>query len=123
MNQYRYEEKGSVFLAYLIEIDTPEKGEDFLKQLKEENPKARHILYTRRHKNKFGARRTTSSEDREPVSSRKKLAQLREKKNRNNYGIFIVRYFGGKKLGASHLDSIYFSLGTKFFPEREKSGK
>lgn len=115
MEQLRYEEKGSVFLAYLTPLNTPESGDDFLKKLKEENPKARHILYARRYQNKFGARRTTSSEDREPVSSRKKLAQLREKKERKGYGIFIVRYFGGKKLGASHVDSVYFNLGAKFF--------
>ncbi len=116
MDTLRYEEKGSLFLAYFLTLDSPEMGEDFLRKLKEENKKARHFLYARRYKNKFGARRTTSSEDREPVSSRKKIARLREKKDRRGCGVFIVRYFGGKKLGASHLDSVYFSLGTRLFP-------
>ena len=39
MEQLRYEEKGSVFLAYLTPLNTPESGDDFLKKLKEETNK------------------------------------------------------------------------------------
>ena len=44
MEQLRYEEKGSVFLAYLTPLNTPESGDDFLKKLKEENPKEKDLL-------------------------------------------------------------------------------
>ena len=63
MEQLRYEEKGSVFLAYLTPLNTPESGDDFLKKLKEEggittiiDPSAVRFIVSRGYQTEFGAR-------------------------------------------------------------------
>lgn len=109
-----YEEKRSRFLAYKYEVEDEEDFDQCFDRLAKEHEKARHILRAACFVNKFGAVVVTSSEDREPTSAMKKLAQLLERKKAVGTAIFVVRYFGGTKLGASHLDRIYFALGSGF---------
>lgn len=106
-----YVEKKSRFLVYVFSVDEEADFRTILSRLASEHPKARHILRCGRFSNKYGVLYSTFSEDREPVSSMHRLAQLMEKKDVSNRAVFIVRYFGGTKLGASHLDSVYFELG------------
>ncbi len=84
-----------------------------MNQLKSEHKKAKHILRSCRYSNDSGVSILESNENQEPISSMKKLAFVLEKKDIKNTGIFIVRYYGGTKLGASHLDRLYFDLGLK----------
>ena len=84
-----------------------------MNQLKYEHKKAKHILRSCRYSNDSGVSILESNENQEPISSMKKLAFVLEKKDIKNTGIFIVRYYGGTKLGASHLDRLYFDLGLK----------
>lgn len=107
-----YVEKRSRFLLFVYEV---EDEEDFLQAfdcLAKEHGKARHILRCARYRNRYGVPETTFSEDREPVNAMHRLAQLFERKSIVGHAVFVVRYFGGTKLGASHLDHVYFSLAS-----------
>lgn len=108
-----YTEKSSKFIAIAVKVDGPKDVKDCLETLEKEHKGARHILRALRYRNQFGVYVTEASEDKEPISSMKKTAGLMERKDIKDLGIFIVRYFGGTKLGASHLDHIYFTLATK----------
>lgn len=107
-----YTEKRSRFIALLCAVESEMAFKEIYQRLLEEHAKARHILRCGYFLNGFGVPTLTSSEDKEPVSSMKRLSSLMERKKTIGYAVFIVRYFGGTKLGASHLDRIYFALGT-----------
>lgn len=110
---YQYSEKRSKFFVYLYEILSPEEFKAALKQVQDQNKKSKHVLRCGRFKNHFDVFITEASEDKEPISSMKKVASLLEKNDIRNKGIFIVRYFGGVKFGASYLDKVYTDLALK----------
>lgn len=117
--QSQYEEKRSKFIAFLYEVESEEDAKNILNALKEEHPKARHILRVLRYENKFGAMVSEASEDREPISSMKKVKTFLERDNVKNKGIYVVRYYGGTQLGASHLDHVYFTMAMKLLGKKE----
>ncbi len=119
LNQLFYEEKRSKFYAFLYQIENEEDAKAILASLKEEHSKARHILRVLRYENKFGAMVSEASEDREPISSMKKAKTFLERDDIRNQGVYIVRYYGGTQLGASHLDHIYFSLAMKLLGKKD----
>ena len=113
LNFYIYEEKRSKFYCYLFSINNREEIKTVMNQLKSEHKKAKHILRSCRYSNDSGVSILESNENQEHISYMKKFAFVFEKKDIKNTGIFIVRYYGGTKLGASHLDRLYFDLGLK----------
>lgn len=113
INTLSYTEKKSKFLVYLYQIDSIEEFKQALKEVGEENKKAKHILRVGRFKNHFDVYITEASEDKEPIGSMKKVASLMEKNDIKDKGVFIVRYFGGVKFGASYLDKVYTDLAMK----------
>jgi len=117
-----YEEKKSKFLAFAYILDNENDNKDILVSLKKEHEDARHLLHVCRFKNKFDACVLEASDDREPISSMKKAGRIFERDNISDFGIYIVRYYGGKELGASHLDHVYFTMAMKLF-EQYKSKK
>ncbi len=112
-----YEEKRSKFLAFLYAIEKEDDVKNIEENLKNEHPKANHLLKVLRYQNHFGVYVSVASEDKEPISSMKKTRDLMERKDIRDVGIYIVRYFGGTKLGASRLDHVYFTLATKLMSE------
>lgn len=108
-----YTEKSSKFIAIAVRLDSLFDVKQCMQEIETEHKGARHVLRAMRYKNQYGVYVTESSEDKEPISSMKKTASLLERKDIRDFGIFIVRYFGGTKLGASHLDHVYFTLATK----------
>ncbi|MCI1735792.1 MAG: YigZ family protein [Bacilli bacterium] len=115
INTFSYEEKQSKFLVYRYEVLSETDAKEALTEVKKANRKADHVLRVGRYPNAYGIFMTQASEDKEPISSMKKTAQLLEKKDIRNAMVFIVRYFGGVKFGASYLDKVYFSLALKGF--------
>lgn len=112
-----YEEKRSKFLAFLYSIDAEEEVKKLEDNLRTDHPKANHLLKVLRYQNHFGVYVSVASEDKEPISSMKKTRDLMERKDMRDVGIFIIRYYGGTKLGASRLDHVYFTLATKLMAE------
>ncbi len=101
-----YKEKGSKFLAFAYPVTTEEEVKGHVDALKKKYYDARHHCYAYilgRNKEKIRA-----NDDGEPSSTAGKpiLGQLYSK-DITNVLIVVVRYFGGKKLGASGLITAY----------------
>ena len=80
-----------------------------LKSLQKEHKKARHIVYAYR----IGTK-SKSNDDGEPKGTAgRPLLELLHKKDLNNLVLFVVRYFGGTKLGAGRLLRTYVSAGVE----------
>ena len=107
-----YDEKRSQFIGILFQIDEEDDLKRIQEKLDKNYPKANHILRVLRYKNHFGVYVSEASEDKEPISSMKKTRNLMERKDIKDVGVYIVRYFGGTKLGASRLDHVYFTIAT-----------
>ena len=107
-----YDEKHSQFIGILFQIDEEDDLKRIQEKLDKDYPKANHILRVLRYKNHFGVYVSEASEDKEPISSMKKTRNLMERKDLKDVGVYIVRYFGGTKLGASRLDHVYFTIAT-----------
>lgn len=107
-----YDEKHSQFIGILFQIDEEDDLKRIQGKLDKDYPKANHILRVLRYKNHFGVYVSEASEDKEPISSMKKTRNLMERKDIKDVGVYIVRYFGGTKLGASRLDHVYFTIAT-----------
>ena len=109
----------SRFLTYIYKVETEEEVKEHLKALRQENPGARHIVYTYILPDlKMGA-----SEDKEPVNSAHRILNTLKMKDMGGLACFVVRYYGGVQLGASNLDRTYVScvfdlLADEHFGER-----
>jgi uncharacterized YigZ family protein len=99
------EVKRSKFLAYLVPI---EKTKGFQEQLKKEHPKANHVVYAMRWLNGFEQIVESSSDDGEPKGSAGVPAlNVLRGEELIACGVFIVRYFGGIKLGTGGMARAY----------------
>ncbi|PVX50965.1 putative YigZ family protein [Balneicella halophila] len=106
-----YKEKGSKFLAFAYPVSTEEHIKDYIHALKKKYYDARHHCYAYilgKDKERFRA-----NDDGEPSSTAGKpiLGQLYSY-DVTNVMIVVVRYFGGKKLGASGLITAYKSAAS-----------
>ena len=98
-------EKKSRFLGYFYQINNENDVKEIVQQLKKEHPKATHICYAARAKNPFYER---AVDDGEPGGTAgRPILSVLQKREINDAGIFVVRYFGGVKLGAGGLVRIY----------------
>jgi uncharacterized YigZ family protein len=102
-----YEVKKSKFIAHLVPI-ADYKG--LQAKLKEEHPKARHVVYALRYLNEFDQIVENSSDDEEPKGAAgvPSLNVLRGKEL-INVAVLTVRYFGGTKLGIGGMARAYAS--------------
>lgn len=100
-----FEEKKSTFIAYLCPIDT------FLTlhvRLKNEHPKAAHIVWAKRFFNEFRQIVENNSDDGEPKgTSGPPVLNVLRGFELVDVGVLIVRYFGGIKLGTGGLVRAY----------------
>ena len=104
------EVKKSKFIAYLVPIKEQKIVHE---RLKRDNPKANHIVYALRYLNEYNQIVENSSDDGEP----KGCAGLPTLNVLRGYemiecAVFIVRYFGGIKLGTGGMARAY-SLAIK----------
>jgi uncharacterized YigZ family protein len=101
----RYEVKKSVFISHLVSMS---RYKNLLKTLKEEHPKATHIVWAYRHLNEFDQIVENSSDDGEPkgCAGPPTLSVMRGE-NLIECAILTVRYFGGTKLGVGGMIRAY----------------
>lgn len=103
LNTCEFEIKKSKFIAYLYEIDTKNDVKEIYQVLKREHKKARHIPYAYVLSNTAG-----KSDDKEPSNTAgTPIFHILETSSFQNHAIFVVRYFGGVKLGAGGLIRAY----------------
>ncbi len=103
----------SRFIAYLHSCGSPEEAKEYLAGLRKEHPKATHVV----HAYYFGDRVAPlcgSSDDGEPkgTAGRPVLEAIISKIARNMV-VAVVRYFGGKKLGAGGLVRAYHGAAVE----------
>ena len=97
--------KKSSFLSYIVPISM---FDSLHVRLKEENPKARHIVWAKRYLNEFEQIVENSSDDGEPKgTSGPPVLNVMRGAELIECGILIVRYFGGTKLGTGGLVRAY----------------
>lgn len=98
-------EKKSKFYGFLIENASLEIIQESLEYLKKEHKKATHICWACSIKNPFYEK---AVDDGEPSGTAgRPILSVIQKRKCENVAIFIVRYFGGVKLGAGGLVRIY----------------
>ena len=98
-------EKKSKFYGYLINEASIDKIEECLKYLKKEHKKATHICWACSIKNPFCEK---AVDDGEPSGTAgRPILSVIQKRKCENVALFIVRYFGGIKLGAGGLVRVY----------------
>ena len=99
----------SKFIGIATSINSVDEFDEQLKLLRKENKKARHIVYAYRIGEK-----SKSNDDGEPKGTAgRPLLELLHKKDLNYLALFVIRYFGGIKLGASRLLRTYVKAGNE----------
>lgn len=98
-------EKKSKFLGFLLSCQTENEIKDAVEFLKQEHKKATHICWAGRLKSPFYEK---AVDDGEPSGTAgRPILNVLKKKEMQNVAIFVVRYFGGMKLGAGGLVRAY----------------
>lgn len=104
-NQVEYVEKKSKFLGYLLFCSTTNEIENALQELQKMHKKATHICYAYSLKNPFLEK---AVDDGEPAGTAgRPILSVIQKKGKSDVSVFVVRYFGGIKLGAGGLVRAY----------------
>ncbi len=97
----------SKFYSILFPLENVDDFKELLASVRKEHKKAKHVVYAYR----VGSA-SKSSDDQEPKGTAgHPLMELLYKKDLNNCVIFVARYFGGTKLGASRLLRTYLQAG------------
>lgn len=110
---FTYVIKKSKFFAYKFDIDTKEKFNLALEFINAENKDATHICYAYILNNGMSA---GMSDDGEPSGSvGRPLLNFLQIKKQTNIAIFVVRYYGGTKLGRGGLTRAYISSVKELF--------
>ena len=101
------EEKKSTFLAFLCPMSD---FESLHLKLKQEHPKAAHIVWAKRYFNEYRQVVENNSDDGEPKgTSGPPVLNVMRGVELVESGLLIVRYFGGIKLGTGGLVRAYGS--------------
>ncbi|MBP1680021.1 MAG: hypothetical protein H6Q35_360 [Proteobacteria bacterium] len=101
------EEKKSTFLAFLCPM---RDFESLHLKLKQEHPKAAHIVWAKRYFNEYRQVVENNSDDGEPKgTSGPPVLNVMRGVELVESGLLIVRYFGGIKLGTGGLVRVYGS--------------
>ena len=107
--------KNSKFISLIYNINTRDDIEKYLKQVKEQYPKATHYCYAYIIDDD-----KKSSDDKEPSGTAGyPILHVLEENNLNHILCIVIRYFGGIKLGAGGLVRAY----TKAASNNVKSSK
>lgn len=107
-NEWLYEIKKSKFYSYSFKINSKDEFNKILTLLQKEHKKASHICYAYNYINANGIVESKYYDDGEPKGTAGiPIYSIIEKNNLKNIVIFVVRYFGGVKLGAGPLIRSY----------------
>lgn len=108
-------EKKSKFYGYLLECSSEEKIKEALEFLKKEHKKATHICWAGRMKTPFFEK---AVDDGEPSGTAgRPILSVMQKREKMDACVFVVRYFGGVKLGAGGLVRIYAKVASELLKD------
>ncbi|VEU71189.1 IMPACT family protein [Mycoplasmopsis glycophila] len=101
--------KKSRFIAYCFDVQNKEEVKKIWLELKNEHKNARHVCYAYLLY-QDGVESAGFNDDAEPkATAGRPIYNLMRMKNVYNKAIFVVRYFGGIKLGEGGLKRAYGS--------------
>ncbi len=104
-------EKKSKFYGFLLECKNEEEIKAALGELKKEYKKATHICWACSLESPFVEK---AVDDGEPSGTAgRPILSVIQKRGAKNVCVFIVRYFGGVKLGAGGLVRIYTKVASE----------
>ncbi len=93
-----FEIKKSKFYSYIFNVKCNEEVEDYIKKLKQDHKKARHLVYAYEYY-KDNVKYSKFSNDNEPQGTGvNAVISTMQHENVTNYLVVIVRYFGGTLL-------------------------
>ena len=105
LKQVEFEEKKSKFLGFLLQCQNVQEVEVALEELRGMHKKATHICFAYSLKNPFLEK---AVDDGEPGGTAgRPILSVIQKKGAQDICVFVVRYFGGIKLGAGGLVRAY----------------
>lgn len=111
LKQIEIVEKKSRFLGYLFACQNVNDVVSALEYLKKQHKKATHICYAYSLKNPFLEK---AVDDGEPGGTAgRPILSVLQKKGVNDVCVFVVRYFGGIKLGAGGLVRAYTKTASE----------
>ncbi len=115
INTNEIEVLSSKFIAIFFGVKNKEEFDDKLIDIKKEYKKAKHYCYAYKLETS-----SKSSDDGEPKGTAgRPMLELLHKKDLVNVGLVVVRYFGGKKLGASRLLRTYVNVANEVINKSE----
>lgn len=115
-NEIEIVEKKSRFLGYLFHCTNVEEIQVALQELKTQHKKATHICYAYSLKNPFLEK---AVDDGEPGGTAgRPILSVLQKKGVTDTCVFVVRYFGGIKLGAGGLVRAYTKTASAVLNEQ-----
>ncbi|WP_036461369.1 YigZ family protein [Mycoplasma simbae] len=121
MNLVEYEIKKSRFYSVCVPITSKEDVKLINEQLWKDHKKATHICYGYTFINN-GVINAGFDDNGEPHGTAgRPIRDLLIKTNSNNYAIFVIRYFGGIKLGAGGLVRAYIKSANLALSEFKES--
>jgi uncharacterized YigZ family protein len=103
----KYHEKGSIFSALAIPVADVAEVKTYLHQLKEQFPDASHICYGYRIKERGRLDEFATDAGEPKGSSGLPILNVLKRNQIVDAVIFVVRYFGGSKLGIPGLINAY----------------
>ena len=109
----KYHEKGSIFSASAIPVSDVAEVKTNLHQLKEQFPDASHICYGYRVKENDRLDEFATDAGEPKGSSGIPILNVLKRKHLVNVVIFVIRYFGGSKLGIPGLINAYGTAAEK----------
>lgn len=113
---FNAEIKKSKFLSYMYKIKCEQDVQNILKDVKDKNSSAKHIVYAYRLENTG-----RYTDDKEPAATAgKPIYGMLEKENLVNVLIVVVRYFGGILLGTGPLTRAYLGGATSVLAKCKK---
>ncbi len=105
LNKIEIVEKKSRFIGYIFECKTVDDVQNALADLKKEHKKATHICFAYSLSSPFLEK---AVDDGEPNGTAgRPILSVLQKKGVKDICVFVVRYFGGIKLGAGGLVRMY----------------
>ncbi len=111
VKEVEYIEKKSRFIGYLFDCKTALDVEKSLTELKKQHKKATHICYAYSLKTPFLEK---AVDDGEPGGTAgRPILSVIQKKGKTDVAVFVVRYFGGIKLGAGGLVRAYTKVTSE----------
>lgn len=106
-------EKKSKFYGFLYSCKNEDEIKNELLKLKKEHKKATHICYAYKISNPFLEK---AVDDGEPSGTAgRPILSVLQKREQKDVCVFVVRYFGGVKLGAGGLIRIYAKVTADLF--------